>query len=105
MTNHVEQALTTDSLDAHRRVAFDLEQVRERGYAMVNGEMTRDTVAVSAPVRDHTGAVIAALTISAPSDRVTDESQEACTRAVIAAAAQLSELLGFGATHLPQDQE
>lgn len=85
--------------------AQSLEQVRERGYAMVNGEMTPDTVAVSAPVRDHTGAVVAALTISAPSDRITEELQEACTRAVIGAAAQLSELLGFGATHLPQDQE
>jgi DNA-binding IclR family transcriptional regulator len=67
--------------------------------------MTPDTVAVSAPVRDHTGAVVAALTISAPSDRVTPGLQEACTRAVVDGAHQLSELLGFGATHLPQDQE
>ena len=85
--------------------AQELEEVRERGFATVNGEMTRDTVAVSAPVRDHTGAVVAALTISAPSDRVTPESQEACTKAVIRAGQELSQLLGFGATQLPQDQE
>lgn len=85
--------------------AQDLERVRELGFAVVSGEMTRDTVAVSAPVRDHTGAVVAALTISAPSDRVTEELQDACTRAVITAAQQLSELLGFGATHLSQNQE
>ncbi len=73
----------------------ELAEVRRRGYADVNGELSLDSWAVSAPVRDHTGAVVASLTISAPSDRFTPGLEAACIANVLEGAGELSLLLGF----------
>lgn len=57
----------------------------ERGYTVNNAETSPDEVGIAAPVRDHRGAVVAAVLIAAPKYR-TDETAiarmgEACTRA------------------------
>ena len=72
----------------------ELADVRRKGYADVNGELSLDSWAVSAPVRDHTGAVVASLTISAPSDRFTPGLEAACVANVLEGAGDLSLLLG-----------
>ena len=56
----------------------ELAEVRSQGYAYVSSELSLDSWAVSAPVRDHTGEVVASLTISAPSDRFTPGLEAAC---------------------------
>ncbi len=81
-------------LDVEKFIA-EIADVRARGYADVNGELSVDSWAVSAPVRDHTGAVIASLTISSPSDRFTPGLEAACIANVREGAAELSQLLGF----------
>jgi hypothetical protein len=73
----------------------ELSDVRAKGYADVNGELSLDSWAVSAPVRDHTGAVIASLTISCPSDRFTPGLEAACIVNVREGAGDLSLLLGY----------
>lgn len=50
-----------------------LRQVREQGWALVAEELEEGLVSVSAPVRDHTGAVVAALASSTSSGRSTPE--------------------------------
>jgi DNA-binding IclR family transcriptional regulator len=47
-----------------------LETVRRLGYAQAFGELEIGLDAIAAPVRDHTGNVIAAVGISGPSDRI-----------------------------------
>ena len=73
----------------------ELAEVRRKGYADVNGELSLDSWAVSAPVRDHTGEVVASLTISAPSDRFTPGLEAACVVNVLEGAGDLSLLLGY----------
>ena len=73
----------------------ELEGVRESGFAIARGEMAADAPAVSAPVRDHTGDVIAALTISCPGDRFTPGLEAACIAATRSGTGELSRLLGF----------
>jgi len=55
--------------DLLQRVA----QVRERGYSLVDEEVTLGHRAVAAPILDHTGRAAGALSISVPTSRVSTE--------------------------------
>lgn len=48
----------------------ELAQVRERGYAISDEELEVGVVAASAPVRDCTGRIVAAVNVSAPKARM-----------------------------------
>ncbi|MFN3157217.1 IclR family transcriptional regulator C-terminal domain-containing protein, partial [Marivita cryptomonadis] len=50
---------------------------------------------IAAPVRDHTGAVIAALGVNGPNARLDDRVQESITSAVLFNAEKLSRMLGW----------
>jgi IclR family transcriptional regulator, KDG regulon repressor len=75
----------------------DVAHVRQFGYAVAFREITSDTAAVSAPIRDHTGDVVAAMTISCPDERFTRVLQQACIGQVTKAAQTLSHALGYKA--------
>lgn len=53
----------------------ELDRVRTRGYATCSEEQEVGLSSIAVPVRDHTGAVHAALTIAGPSSRVNDKSE------------------------------
>ena len=71
-----------------------LAEVREAGCAFDRAELEPGLHCIAAPVRDHTGAVIAAAGISGPADRVTDATRDALAAAVRTAAAEISSRLG-----------
>ncbi len=73
----------------------DLQAVRERGWSAAYGEYEDDLVGVGAPVRDHAGAVIASVTISAPLFRVAEERLPELGAQVRAMADRISTALGY----------
>lgn len=73
----------------------ELEQIRFKGYSVAWAELEDDLAAVGAPVRDHTGMVIGALTIGAPISRVPPDRLTECSDAILKAAKSLSAQLGF----------
>jgi DNA-binding IclR family transcriptional regulator len=48
----------------------ELREIRSRGYAVDNGEYEESVRCVAAPIRDRTGTVIAAVSISGPDSRM-----------------------------------
>lgn len=48
----------------------ELREIRSRGYAVDNGEFEASVRCVAAPIRDRTGKVIAAISISGPDSRI-----------------------------------
>lgn len=72
----------------------ELALIRERGYAVDNEEYDEGLRCIGAPVRDHTGRVVAALGIGGPVTRVTPVRVEELSTLVMAAAAGLSRRLG-----------
>ncbi|MGI9089491.1 MAG: IclR family transcriptional regulator, partial [Gemmatimonadaceae bacterium] len=72
----------------------ELVQVRVRGYSTAWAEMEDDLAAVGAPVRNHTGLVVGALTIGAPVSRVPPDMLASYSEPVLKAAKSLSEQLG-----------
>ncbi len=78
------------------RIAFvhRLEQIRERGYATDSGESTVGVQCLAAPVRDINAQVIAAMSISVPEPRFTDDRIPELFSILIDGARQLSIRMG-----------
>lgn len=72
----------------------ELRRVRDRGYATSANERVDGAAAIAAPVLDHTGSVIAALTVSGPEPRFRNRMTEFAERTV-RAAADISAELGY----------
>lgn len=74
-----------------------LREIREQGYAYAREEYEEGLQAVSAPIRDHTGNVVAALSAAGPVYRLSDEEFPRVRDAVIRAADEVSHRLGHRA--------
>lgn len=72
-----------------------LEEVRGRGWAVAWKELDEDLAAAAAPVRDHRGIVIAAVTLSIPTSRCDPARLEELGGTVASSAAVLSAALGW----------
>lgn len=71
----------------------ELERIRSRGFATLDEELELGVVGASAPVRDFTGRIVAAINVSAPKSRI-GQRLDALGRFVAKAAADLSAQLG-----------
>lgn len=73
----------------------ELRRIAESGLSVSEAERTAEMVAVAAPVRDASGAVIASLSMSAPASRVSRSALKKHADVVRRGAARLSEALGY----------
>lgn len=73
---------------------MELARIRERGYGIDNEEYDEGLRCIGAPVRDHSGRVVAALGIGGPVTRITPARVDDLSTLVMAAAAGLSRRLG-----------
>lgn len=90
-------AYTDQTLTDPADLLLNLTRVRDVGYAVDDRELSDDVRCVAAPVRDHTGAVIGCIGISAPSTRLALADVPDTAQHVLEAAETLSETLGFDA--------
>jgi DNA-binding IclR family transcriptional regulator len=72
----------------------DLEDIRSRGWAMTSEEINAGATGVSAPVFDSRNRMVAGMTITGASSRLTDEMVERFIELVCAGAAEVSSALG-----------
>jgi len=68
--------------------------VGDDGYASSRGSLEPDITSIAAPVRDHDGAIVAALTILAPSYRTSERDVERHGAQLVRHARELSLALG-----------
>jgi IclR family transcriptional regulator, KDG regulon repressor len=71
-----------------------LAQIREQGYAVIIDELDPGAHSVAAPIRDHAGQVVAAVSVAGPSHRFTEECVARYVQLVMDAAEQISQALG-----------
>ncbi len=72
----------------------ELGQVRERGWGATVEEYEVGLNALAAPVRDHRGTVVAAVSVSGPSYRLTEATFPAVADRLLLATAEFSRRLG-----------
>ena len=88
-------AFTKKTLTSASDLKANLRQIVAQGYAIDDQEREEGVRCVAAPVRDHSGRVIAAISIAGPTMRVTKERVTELAAHVIRAANEISAKLGY----------
>ncbi|MEV0439567.1 IclR family transcriptional regulator [Streptomyces spectabilis] len=87
-------AMTPDSLTDPSVLRAELSAIRERGIASEHRESNPDVSCVAAPVRDSAGRVVAALSVSVPMIRWSEEREADLAELAAKGAGELSARLG-----------
>jgi DNA-binding IclR family transcriptional regulator len=89
------QALTPRTITTGRGLKDDLKRIRVRGFAVDDEEFETGLRCIAAPVRDHTGNVVAAISIAGPVFRIARQRIAGLAREVRSTADAVSRTLGF----------
>ncbi len=92
-------AMTPKTMTDVAQLIADLAQVRARGYALDDEETEIGLRAIAAPIRDHNGEVVAAISIAGPIQRMTKKVVLSHAPKVVAAAEAISARLGYSPRH------
>lgn len=97
---HIPPALvarTAHTLTTLTLLRNDLLQTRRQGYALDNEENEEGARCVSAPIFNHAGLPVAAISLSAPTTRFNVRQAAKVGKVLAAAGQRISAQLGFGA--------
>jgi DNA-binding IclR family transcriptional regulator len=100
--HELEQALphlprfTEHTITSPERLRAELDGVRRLGYALAVDELEVGLTAAAAPIRSAHGDIIASMSISGPTFRLTGERLDEVVPLVVASALEVSHRLGWG---------
>ena len=86
---------TEHTITSVERLEAQLQDVPRTGYVVSLEELEHGLNAVAAPIRDHLGGVIAALSVSGPAYRLTVERVREIAPTVVSAADDVSRRMGY----------
>jgi len=89
------KAYTPKTIVKQEELLETLAEVAQRDYATDDEESETGLRAIASPVRNHTGAVIAAVGLAAPVQRMNKKVMQTCVPSVIATASAVSARLGY----------
>ena len=87
--------MTKNTITARAALDAEIAAIRGQGYALDNEEREEGLHCIGAPIFDHTGTVVAALSVSWPSFRYERGNEADKIESVKAAAARISATLGL----------
>ena len=93
--SRVLRSYTVNTVKTLDRLLTELRVIRRRGYSVDNEEIEIGLRCVGAPIKDHTGAMVGAISTAAPSARLVAQKIPGVGRLVMAVAAEISEQLGY----------
>lgn len=92
---HELQGKTEQTITDEPRLRDDLHTTLERGYSIDNMESEEWLRCIGAPIRNRSGKVFASISLSGPSQRVTQEKIPEIGKEVMRQADNISKRLGF----------
>ena len=87
--------ITASTLVDIRALMEELKRIRRKGYAVSFGEWVAEASGVAAPIFGARGEIVAALTISGPGQRFSEDVVQHYVTDVTRVAAQISREMGF----------
>jgi DNA-binding IclR family transcriptional regulator len=87
--------LTPCTIGTAARLTAELVLVARQGYSTAIGELEVGYVAIGAPVRNHAGLVVAAVSLGGPSTRFTDARMPRLVKLVRETATRVSQRMGY----------
>lgn len=98
------QSFTKNSIIDKHDLEQELYRIREQGYAIAIEEFEEGLSAIASPIRDHTGRVVATVSISGPSYRMGSEQIEEFKRPLLETAQNISTQLGYMRTDMSSEK-
>lgn len=92
LERHTPQTITDQG-----ELLRELDRVRRSGVALDNGEFEEGVSCIAVPVRDVSGGVVAAISVSGPASRLTRARAESLAPRIRDVAAEFSRTLGWRA--------
>lgn len=86
---------TKNTITSKKKLIEELARIREQGYSLDRREYEEGVECIAAPVRDHLGNVIAALSISGPQKKIGPPDELHFVSQVVKAAAMISSKMGY----------
>jgi DNA-binding IclR family transcriptional regulator len=86
---------TNRTIKSAKELKRNLVSVRKEGYAIDDRELDNGICCVSAPIRGESGRVVAAISISGPSTRITLEKLKSFNQSLTEITEKISEKLGY----------
>lgn len=86
---------TVNTITEPEALRTELASIRARGYAIDDEEIEVGLRCVAAPIRDHSGQVVAAISVAAPVQRMSKKTVQTTVPSVVAAAENISRRLGY----------
>jgi len=87
--------LTENTITSPENLQKELEKIRKNGFAIDNEECEVGAKCMAAPIRDYTNQVVAAVSISGPSARLSEERLNELVKVVKEAAFKISQEIGY----------
>lgn len=84
---------TSNTITSLSRLIEDLRLVRRRGYSVDNEELEKNVICIGGALRDGSGAVVGAISVSFPKSRASAEYRDHIARSVMNCARGLSDRL------------
>jgi IclR family acetate operon transcriptional repressor len=91
------ESITSRTVVDRENLVREIDLVRRNGYTFSFEERVAGIRSVAVPLRDYTGAVIAAMSVTGPAIRVTEDWMYRTLPTILQAAADISTELGFSA--------
>ena len=85
---------TPKTISTKEDLVIELNRVKTQGYAVDNEEYEPQIVCVAAPIRDHEGNVVAAMSVSTPTFRLDEAKFNKNIGLVVEYANKISDILG-----------
>jgi DNA-binding IclR family transcriptional regulator len=95
--------LTPRTITSKQKLAEELKTIRTQGYALDRREIEEEVECIGAPIRNHLGEVIAALSISGPQRKIGIPEEKIFVRQVVNAADLISAKLGYVETQAKEN--
>lgn len=86
---------TQNTVTNPNTLRVELAEICDQGFAISNEEFEEGLVALAAPIWDHSGGVIASLSISGPTYRLDSETLNSYIPHLKSAAKNISRLMGY----------
>ena len=95
LETEVRKAFTPMTITDPEKLLAECRKIVKQGYSLSHGEWTVDASGVAAPIFNQRGQMVAAMTISGPTQRFTPEKVKKFSQNCIQTGLQISRLLGY----------
>jgi DNA-binding IclR family transcriptional regulator len=95
IASHGLPSYTKNTITDRHRLQDELEKIRQRGYSVDDEEIMEGLRCVAAPIKDNTGSVCAAISVSGPTARLSGDMFDLAVKLVLDTASEISANLGY----------